>query len=426
MRPRTLGDLLGQEKFLKATTLFRTGKKTAQVPSMLLWGPPGVGKTTIAKILADHVDANFVSFSAVLGNLAELRAILETAQEDLLYRGRRTLLFMDEIHRFNKAQQDAFLPHVEQGRIILVGATTENPSFAINPALLSRCKSFRLEPLSALAIRGVIERALVDREKGLGTLELTATDELLEALSASASGDARRALTLLEYLSIEATARGIKELSLELYREIEAHASIRHDRKGDSHYDLTSALIKSMRGSDPDAALYWLTRLLEGGEDPLFVLRRLIIFASEDIGLADSRALTVVMSADEAFRRIGMPEGMFPLAHATTYLAVAPKSNATYVAWKAAQETVQKLGALEIPFKLRNAPTALMKREGFGAEYKYPHDHGGWVLGEHYLPDELRGRVFYEPTERGEEAKIKGRLEVLRSAQRGKAEPESK
>jgi len=422
MRPRTLGELVGQAHLVGPNKVLANAIAHDRVPSMVLWGPPGVGKTTLGRILADQTRAFFVLFSAVLGNLQELRAIVAAAKERIAFERRRTLVFVDEIHRFNKAQQDAFLPHVEDGTLTLIGATTENPSFAVNAALLSRCKVFRLEPLGEDEIVRLLTRALADNERGLGAQHVVADDDALVALARSARGDARRALASLDAVAGHLAGSGSKALTMEAVLAVEDKAPLLYDKAGEEHYNVVSAFIKSMRGSDPDAAVYWMTRMLDAGDDPLFVLRRMLIFASEDVGNADPRALVVVNACDQSFRRMGMPEGMFPLAQAAVYLASAPKSNAIKGAWQRARALVEAHGALPVPKKLRNAVTSLMKNEGYGAGYKYAHDYeDGVVPGETYLPDALVGEVLYEPTERGEEARVRARLEGLRSAVRGKS-----
>ena len=422
MRPKTLAELVGQTHLFGPNKLLAEAIASDHVPSMILWGPPGVGKTTLGRIIAEQTKAEFVPFSAVLGNLQDLRAIVQLAKERRELHAKRTLVFVDEIHRFNKAQQDAFLPHVENGTITLVGATTENPSFAVNAALLSRCKVFRLEALTEPDLVRLLRRALDDEAHGLGARHLAADEDALAGIARAARGDGRRALSTLEALAEHMKAAGETTLTLALVARAEEHAPLLYDKAGEEHYNVVSAFIKSMRGSDPDAALYWMMRMLEAGDDPLFVLRRMLIFASEDVGNADPRALLVAVAADQSFRRMGMPEGLYPLAHAAVYLACAPKSNAVNAAWHRAQALVQQYGALPVPKKLRNAVTPLMKDEGYGAGYKYAHDfEGGVVRGETYLPDEIAGESLYEPTDRGEEVRIKARLDALRG--RGKGGP---
>jgi putative ATPase len=387
MRPTTIEEYVGQGHLLGQGRFLLQAIRDDRVPSMILWGPPGSGKTSLGRVIAGQTKAELVQFSAVLGSLAELRQIVEEARRRRGERGQRTIVFVDEIHRFNKAQQDAFLPHVEGGTIVLVGATTENPSFAVNAALLSRCKVFRLEPLADDALVAVMKRAL-DREHA------AAADEALAAIAKDARGDARRALTTLEMVLEHAHGKAI---DLALVEDAHTHAPLLYDKAGEEHYNVVSAFIKSMRGSDADAAIYWMMRMLEAGDDPLFVARRMIIFASEDIGNADANALVVANAADAAFRRLGMPEGIYPLAHAALYLASAPKSNAVKNAWQAAKAAIDEHGALPVPMKLRNAPTKLMKDEGYGKGYKYPHDYEDNVApGETYLPDVLAGTKFYD------------------------------
>lgn len=413
MRPSTLAEVVGQEKLLGPGKLLRDAIEGDRVPSLILWGPPGSGKTTLASVIAHVTRSEFVAFSAVLGGLPELREIVKAARERRDYQGRRTTLFVDEIHRFNKAQQDAFLPHVENGTITLIGATTENPSFAVNAAILSRCRVFRLEGLSEGDLLELLRRALTDSERGLGQLGLSASDEALTAIARAARGDARRALGLLEVAAGMVDER--KLIELETVQRAGEERTLLYDKSGEEHYNVTSAFIKSMRGSDPDAALYWLFRMLEAGDDPLFLLRRMIIFASEDVGNADPRALEVAVNADAAFRRLGMPEGAYPLAHACLYLASCPKSASVKAAMGRVKAVIAERGALPVPKKLRNAVTRLMREEGYGAGYQYPPDHpGSYVPGETYLPDELVGQRFYEPTDNGLEKAIRERLERLR------------
>jgi putative ATPase len=416
MRPRRLDEMLGQEHLLSIGKLLRTAIGSGRVPSMILWGPPGTGKTTLARVIAGETSARFETMSAVLGGVAELRAIIKQAAEQKRVYGKATLLFVDEIHRFNKAQQDALLPHVEEGTVTLIGATTENPSFAINAALLSRTRVFELAALSQPDLVRLITRALQDRERGLGELELRADAECLEQIAARGQGDARRALDVLEAAARFTAEGGGRDITLQHVSEALAVSTLLHDKSGEGHYNVVSAFIKSLRGSDPDAALYWMMRMLEAGEDPLFVLRRMIIFASEDIGNADPRALQLAVAADQAFARLGMPEGLHALGHCCTYLASAPKSNASYLAWQAAQRDVRDHGALPVPLKLRNAVTKLMGDAGYGEAYRYPHDEGGFATGETYLPDRLLGRTYYQPSDQGLEAAIRARLEKLRGS----------
>ena len=414
MRPRTLDELVGQRHLIAPGKLLYEAIAHDRVPSMILWGPPGTGKTTLAQVVANETRAEFVSFSAVLGGVPELREILKAAAEKKRVYGKRTTVFVDEIHRFNKAQQDALLPHVERGTITLIGATTENPSFAVNAALLSRARVFRLDGLAADDLSELLSRALSDSERGLGLLGLTADPAALLALADGAGGDARRALDVLELAAKHAVDSGVRQITALHVTEALSARTLLYDKGGEEHYNVISAFIKSMRGSDPDAAIYWMMRMLEAGEEPLFVLRRMIIFASEDIGTADPAALSMAMAADQAFQRLGMPEGMFALAQCCHYLACAPKSNASYRSWKAAQQDVQQHGALEVPLKLRNAPTKAMKEWGYGSGYQYAHDHGGYVKGETYLPDALASQRYYEPKDSGFEAELGRRLKKLR------------
>jgi len=414
MRPRTLDEIVGQRHVLAPGKLLYQAITQDRVPSLILWGPPGTGKTTLAQVVANETRAEFVPFSAVLGGVPELREILKHAAEKKKLYGKRTTVFIDEIHRFNKAQQDALLPHVERGSITLIGATTENPSFAVNAALLSRARVFRLEGLAPEDLVELAERALRDSARGLGLMQLGAEQAALRALAEGARGDARRMLDVLELAAQHAAGAALRELTTAHVEEALSSRTLLYDKSGEEHYNVISAFIKSLRGSDPDAAIYWMMRMLEAGEEPLFLLRRMLIFASEDIGTADPSALTLAVAADQAFQRLGMPEGMFAMAECCHYLACAPKSNASYRSWTAAREDVQKHGALKVPMKLRNAPTKAMKEWGYGEQYRYPHDHGGHVAGESYLPEELRYRRYYEPKEVGFEAELKQRLDKLR------------
>jgi putative ATPase len=416
MRPTQLSEMVGQEHLLGAGKLLRSAIEADRVPSMVLWGPPGTGKTTLARAIAHETKARFETLSAVLSGVAELRAVVKQAREQKQLYGKRTLLFVDEIHRFNKSQQDALLPHVEDGTVILIGATTENPSFAINAALLSRARVFELMPLGEQEIATLLARALADTERGLGALGMHAGEATLTQIAHGAQGDARRALDVLETAARFGAARGDRELQTATVTEALAAGTLLHDKSGEGHYNVVSAFIKSMRGSDPDAALYWMMRMLEAGEDPLFVLRRMLIFASEDIGNADPRALQVAAAADQVFQRLGMPEGLHTLGQCCVYLASAPKSNASYLAWQEAQRDVRDHGALPVPLKLRNAPTRAMKEWGYGEGYRYPHDEGGHAAGETYLPEQLAGRRYYRPSEHGLEAAIGERLKKLRGS----------
>jgi putative ATPase len=384
---------------------------------MILWGPPGSGKTTLAHVIAGRTSHAFEPLNAVLGGVADLRLIVQRAAERRA-RGQGTIVFVDEIHRFNKAQQDAFLPHVESGGVILIGATTENPSFSVNAAVLSRCQVFHLEALEAAALVEILSRALGDREKGLGNAPVQVQPEALLQVAQASRGDARRALGLLES-AVELAQRGSQEgpgvVDLALLERCRREQPLLYDKAGEEHYNVVSALIKSMRGSDPDAAIYWLMRMLDAGDDPLFVSRRLMIFASEDVGNADPRALEVAVNADRAFRRMGLPEGVYPLAHACLYLASCPKSNAVGRAFSAARAAIAEHGALPVPRKLRNAVTKLMRDDGYGDGYQYPHElAGSHVPGETYLPDRLLGERFYQPSDQGLERSIAERLERLR------------
>ena len=420
MRPATLDELVGQAHLLGPGRIGREMVESGHLHSLILWGPPGTGKTTLAHLLAQAASAEFVAFSAVLSGVKELREIVAVAAERQRLHGRATILFVDEIHRFNKAQQDAFLPHVENGTIVLLGATTENPSFEVIAPLLSRTRVLVLESLDEDAIAALLTRALADRERGLGALELTLGDDARAFLAARAHGDARIALGTLELAASLAGQRGVRALDLALIEEALQQKALRYDKGGEEHYNVISAFIKSMRASDPDAAIYWLMRMLDAGEDPLFVARRMIVFAAEDIGNADPRALQVAVAAKDAFHFLGNPEGRIPLAQAATYLATAPKSNASYRAMVAAGAAVEQHGALPVPLALRNAPTPLMKDLGYGADYRYPHDYEGALVAQQCLPDALRDVRFYEPSDRGDEAEIRQRLQAARTTKDAK------
>jgi putative ATPase len=416
MRPETLDEVVGQADLLACGRPLVEAIRADRVPSLILWGPPGSGKTTLAHVISRTTRSEFVAFSAVLGGVAELRALIGEARERRAYRGRGTILFVDEIHRFNKSQQDAFLPHIEDGTVTLVGATTENPSFAVTAALLSRCKVFHLQALGEPDLIALLGRALADRERGLGARGLEAEPRALEAITRFAAGDGRRALGLLETCAA-LLVEGQNAIDAALVERAAEERTLLYDKSGEEHYNVTSAFIKSLRGSDPDAAIYWLMRMLEAGDEPLFLLRRMLIFASEDVGNADPGALAIAVHADAAFRRVGMPEGIFPIAHACLYLATCPKSNSVGRAFGAARALIAERGALPVPRKLRNAPTRLMQEEGYGKGYRYAHDfEEGFVPGETYLPEQLTGTRFYEPSEHGLEKDIAERLERIRRA----------
>ncbi|HXC52215.1 MAG TPA: replication-associated recombination protein A [Candidatus Limnocylindrales bacterium] len=401
MRPMTVDELAGQAKIVGPGT-FLGGMLRGTTPprSLLLWGPPGSGKTTIARLLAGRTGYELATLSAVLGGIKDLRELLAEARERRRAQGKGTILFVDEIHRFNKAQQDAFLPHVESGDIVLVGATTENPSFEVNAPLLSRCRLVVLEPLSHDDIASVIDRALTDRERGLGELELAIDDDAKAFLAGMAQGDARGALGALEVAADIAVATGMRRIDRALAEEALQRKAIRYDSSGEEHYNVISAFIKSMRASNVDASIYWLARLIEAGEDPLFIARRMVIFASEDIGLADPHALPLAIAARDALHFVGMPEGRIPLAHAVAYLAGAPKSNHAYMAIGEALAEVRESGALPVPLHLRNAPTGMMKKLGYGRDYAYPHPDAEKAAGQQYLPDALKGRKFFRPKDK--------------------------
>jgi putative ATPase len=424
MRPGRLDELVGQEHLLGAGRLLRAAIERGDLHSMILWGPPGSGKTTLASLLASQAQAHFTTFSAVLSGVKEIRAVVAEAAERLRHHGRRTILFVDEIHRFNKAQQDAFLPHVERGTLILVGATTENPSFEVNSALLSRCRVYVLKPLREDAIRTVLLRALRDPERGLGSAHVVADDAALAAIAGLADGDARTALNILEVAALLAPAdAGERKLTPALAHEAAQRKALLYDRAGEEHHNLVSALHKSLRDSDPDGTLYWLARMLEAGEDPLFVARRLCRAASEDVGNADPQALVVALAAKDAYDFLGSPEGELALAQAAVYLACAPKSNAVLTAFDAARADVHARPAEPVPLHLRNAPTRLMRDLGYGAGYRYAHDAPDAQVDQEHLPDALRGRRYYHPAPRGLEAAIGERLERWRRTLARRAGP---
>jgi putative ATPase len=411
MRPRTLDEVVGQDHLLGAGRVLRTAIESGRLHSMILWGPPGSGKTTLAFLMARVAGARFVAFSAVLSGVKEIRQVVAEAETERARRRRPTIVFVDEIHRFNRAQQDAFLPHVERGTIVLVGATTENPSFEVNSALLSRCRVYVLNLLGESDVVTLLRRALGDAERGVGNVAVEADDDALRLIARLANGDARSALNILEVaLRLAPPHEGRRALTERAIREAAHTRALLYDKAGEEHYNLISALHKSLRDSDPDAALYWLTRMLEAGEDPLYVARRLVRFASEDVGNADPAALTLTLAARDAYHFLGTPEGELALAQATLYLALAPKSNAVYVAYSEAQADVRERPAEPVPLHIRNAPTALMKGLGYGAGYQYAHDAPEARVDQEHLPESLRGRQYYRPTDRGLEAEIGRRL----------------
>jgi len=411
MRPTTVEDFVGQQHLLGSRKLLRGMIDTTQLQSVILWGPPGCGKTTLARLLAASCGAHCIPFSAVSSGTAELKKLLPEAHR-LQRSSTQVVLLVDEIHHFNKSQQDTFLPYIEEGLLTLIGATTENPSFELIAPLLSRARVCVLQPLNNTEIRAIIHRALKDRERGLGEMQLNITSEAEEALVRQARGDARVALNGLEAAATLATSQqNTRTIELELIEQGLQTRLLHHDKSGDAHYQVTSAFIKSLRGGDPNAAVYWLVRMLEAGEDPLFIARRMVIFAAEDVGNADPRALQVAVAAKEAFQFVGLPEGRIPLAQATTYLATAPKSNAAYRALLGATEDVRTRGSLPVPIHLRNAPTQLMKQLDYGKGYLYPHDFPDQKVEQTFLPSGLEQQRYYEPTNSGYEKTISERLQ---------------
>jgi putative ATPase len=415
MRPRTLDEFVGQEHLVAPGKPLRTQLERDDIGSLILWGPPGTGKTTLAQIIARMTKAEFIEFSAVLTGIKEIKQVMADAERARQY-GTRTIVFIDEIHRFNKAQQDAFLPHVEKGNIRLIGATTENPSFEIISALLSRSRVYVLKPLTEEQVVLLLKRAIADEERGLGAMKLRASDAVLAKIASYSSGDARSAYNVLEVAATLASAAG--EVGAEITDDIVTDALqkrvLRYDKAGEEHYNLISALHKSVRNSDPDASLYWLGRMLEAGEDPLYIARRVVRMAVEDIGLAEPNALALCMAARDAVDFIGMPEGNLALAQAVVYLALAPKSNALYTAYAEVQHDVEATAAESLPLHLRNAPTGLMKGLGYGQGYQYAHDVEGKIANMQCLPDNLRDRTYYHPTNEGVEKRIRERMEEIK------------
>lgn len=420
MRPTQLDEVVGQEQIFGKKSILRRLIEADRVPSLILWGPPGSGKTTIARLVATMTQARFESISAVLSGVADLRKVLAEAKRCRLEHRERTILFVDEIHRWSKSQQDALLDAVERGTVTLIGATTENPSFELNAALLSRARVFVLKALDEEDLVRVMRRAIVDPDKGLGRHPLEVQDDALAIIAKGSHGDARRALSVLEIAAQDALLLaepgGPCTIAPAAAEEALQHRTLLYDKAGDEHYGVVSAFIKSMRGSDPDAAAYYLVRMLEGGEDPRFILRRMVIFASEDVGNADPQALQVAINALQSYEFIGLPEGVLPMTQAVTYLACAPKSNTALTTYSAARRDVKELGPLSVPKKLLNAVSGLQKAMGHGREYRYPHDLGGLAAGEDYLPEQLAGRQYYTPTDDGYEATIRERLDEIRRA----------
>jgi putative ATPase len=430
MRPRSLDEYVGQDHLLGADSLLRRAVAEDRLFSVIFWGPPGSGKTTLARIMAQETKSHFISFSAVLSGVKEIRGVVEEATELWRHQRRKTILFVDEIHRFNKAQQDAFLPHVESGLITLIGATTENPSFEVIAPLLSRMRVLTLKPFTEEDLSGIVRRALADSERGLGGLGLEIEPEALSHIAWSADGDARSALNSLEAAAsvMDKSGETGRRITRAFVEEAIQKKALQYDKSGEEHYNLISALHKSLRGSDPDAALYWLGRMLMAGEDPLYIARRLIRFASEDVGNADPRALTVTIDAMQAYHFLGSPEGELALAQAAVYLATAAKSNSLYTGYGRVRQTIEKTGTLPVPLHIRNAPTKLMKELDYGKGYLYAHDFADAYIPQEYLPDELRGKgpQFYRPTDRGYEKIIGERLEQWRKIREANAAKKEK
>lgn len=413
MRPEDLSDFVGQTHLIGEGSVLRKAILENKVPSMILWGPPGSGKTTLAHVIAQASHANFIFFSAVASGIKEVKMVVEQARKDKEFYGKKTILFVDEIHRFNKTQQDAFLPHVEKGTITLIGATTENPSFEVVSPLLSRCRVYVLHQLGSEEIKVILRRALQDKKSGLGNIPVGIEEKALDYISQMSNGDARIALNALE-LAVDTKApdkSGQRRIDLGHIQEVMLKKSLIYDRAGEEHYNTISAFIKSLRGSDPDAALYWMFRMLEAGEDPIFIARRMVVLASEDIGNADPQAIQVAVAAKQAVEFIGLPEGEFALSQAAVYLATAAKSNAIYEAMDKVKEDIRKTLNLPVPMHIRNAPTPLMEKLGYGKGYQYPHQFEGHYVAETYLPNQLKDRKYYMPTEQGFEAELKKRMQ---------------
>lgn len=421
MRPQTFDEFVGQEHLVAAGRVFRKCIEADQLPSMIFWGPPGSGKTTLAHIIANITRAQFSSLSAVSAGVADMRKVIEEAKKRLKLSGQRTILFIDELHRFNKAQQDAVLPFVENGTVTFVGATTENPSFEVVAPLLSRCRVFRLNLLSDEDVRLIVKRAIKDKERGLGEFQISISEEALDHLVTASNGDARVALNALE-MAIFATlpdSEGLRSIDLSAIEEALQHRALLYDKSGDQHYDLISALHKSLRGSDPDAALYWLGRMIEAGEDPLYIVRRLVRFASEDVGMADPQALVIAVAAQQAVHFVGLPEGNLALAQAVVYLAVAPKSNSLYQAYSRVKQDIQHGRNEPVPLHLRNPVTDLMRRMGHGRGYKYAHDYPDHFVKQQNLPPSLQGKRYYVPSDQGYEKEIAARLKKWWKEEKG-------
>ncbi|MDA3898674.1 MAG: replication-associated recombination protein A [Desulfobacteraceae bacterium] len=451
MRPARLDQFIGQTQAVGESSLIRSAIENDRIFSMILWGPPGCGKTTLARIIAQQTQCHFSHFSAVLSGVKDIRNVIEAAKQQRNLHRNRTVLFVDEIHRFNKAQQDAFLHHVESGLITLVGATTENPSFEVIPALLSRCQVVVLSPMSEIDMKILLKRALIDRTNGLGQLQLTYSDKALDHIIAISDGDARSALNALEISAIYASSKTIPtdnaidntndspnnktddktndtttdEVPLEMVENALQRKALIYDKSGDAHFNLISAFHKSLRGSDPDAAIYWLGRMLSSGEDPMYIARRMVRFASEDVGNADPSALSIAMAAMEAFRFLGSPEGDLSLAQAAVYLSTAPKSNSIYTAYGQTIKTIKQTGALPVPMHIRNAPTRLMKDIGYGKGYKYAHNYKDGFVPQDHLPEKLQNKIFYTPTSRGYEKIVKDRLDKWRALKNRSSEKDT-